>query len=60
MNLLVIIFGLIAILAVFGTVQAFKERNLLSIVFNVVTVAVIGGFTIATVIYAGYPPQLHK
>ena len=34
MNLLMVIFGLIAILAVIGTVQAFKERNALSVVFN--------------------------
>ena len=60
MNLLVVIFGLMAILAIFGTVQGIKERNILSILFNAATVVIIGGFTIATVIYGGYPPTLEK
>ena len=34
MNLLMVIFGLIGIFAAVGTVQAFKERNVLSILFN--------------------------
>ncbi|MFD1203913.1 MULTISPECIES: DUF2759 domain-containing protein [Sporosarcina] len=60
MNILMVIFGLVAILSVFGTVQGFKERNILSIVFNVASVVIFGGFTIATIIYAGYPPVLEK
>ena len=48
MNLLMVIFGLIAIFAVVGTVQAFKERNALSILFNLGAAVVFGGFTIAT------------
>ncbi|MFS0575213.1 DUF2759 domain-containing protein [Sporosarcina sp. 179-K 3D1 HS] len=59
MNLLMVIFGLIAILAVVGTVQAIKERNVLSILFNLGTAVVIGGFTIATIVFQGYPPSLH-
>lgn len=59
MNLLMVIFGLIAILAVFGTVQGFKERNLLSIVFNLLAAVIFGGFTIATIVFQGYPPSLH-
>lgn len=59
MNLLVIIFGLIGILAAVGTIQAFKERNALSILFNFVAFVVFGGFTLATVIFQGYPPTLH-
>ncbi|CAM3122432.1 DUF2759 domain-containing protein [Filibacter tadaridae] len=59
MNLLMIIFGLIAILAVVGTVQAFKERNVLSILFNVATAVVFGAFTVATIVYQGFPPSLH-
>ena len=59
MNLLMFIFGLIAILAVVGTVQGFKERNLLSIVFNLLAAVIFGGFTIATIVFQGYPPSLH-
>ena len=55
MNLLMIIFGLIAILAVVGTVQ---ERNILSIIFNLGAAVVFGGFTIATLVFQGYPPGL--
>ena len=59
MNLLMIIFGLIAILAVVGTFQAFKERNALSILFNAGAAVVFGGFTILTIVYQGFPPSLH-
>lgn len=59
MNLLMVIFGLIAILAVVGTVQAFKERNVLSILFNLGAAVVFGGFTIATLVFQGFPPTLH-
>ncbi|WP_082731878.1 DUF2759 family protein [Sporosarcina sp. HYO08] len=58
MNLLMVIFGLIGILAVVGTVQAFKERNIISIVFNLGAAVVFGGFTVATIIFQGYPPTL--
>ncbi|GKV68085.1 hypothetical protein NCCP2716_05830 [Sporosarcina sp. NCCP-2716] len=59
MNLLMVIFGLIAILAVVGTIQGFKERNLLSIVFNLLAAVIFGAFTIATIVTQGYPPSLH-
>ena len=58
MNLLMVIFGLIGIFAAIGTVQAFKERNILSILFNFGAFVVFGGFTIATIITQGYPPTL--
>lgn len=58
MNLLMVIFGLIGILAAVGTVQAFKERNVLSVLFNFVAFAVFGGFTLATIIFQGYPQVL--
>ena len=56
MNLLMVIFGLIAILAVVGTVQAFKQRNALSILFNLGAAVIFGGFTIATLVFQGFPP----
>lgn len=59
MNLLMVIFGLVAIFAAVGTYQAFKEKNLLSLVFNFGTFAVFGFFTVMTVLNQGYPPSLH-
>lgn len=53
-----VIFGLIAILSVVGTVQALKERNVLGIIFNIGAAVVFGGFTIATIVFQGYPPTL--
>ena len=58
MNLLMVIFGLVAILAVFGTFQAIKEKNLLSVVFNLLSAAVFGWFVIMTIVNSGYPPKL--
>lgn len=58
MNILMVIFGLVAIFAVIGTVQAFKQRNVLSILFNVAAAVIFGGFTIATIVFQGYPPVL--
>ncbi|MER1984843.1 MAG: DUF2759 domain-containing protein [Solibacillus sp.] len=59
MNLLMVIFGLIAILAAIGTFQAIKEKNLLSVGFNLVTALIFGWFVIMTVLNAGYPPKMH-
>ncbi len=59
MNLLMVIFGLVAILGAVGTVQAIKEKNLLGVVFNVATFAIFAWFTVMTIIEHGYPPSLH-
>jgi hypothetical protein len=59
MNLLMVIFGLVAILGAFGTYQAFKEKNLLSLLFNLGTFAIFGFFTVMTILNHGYPPSLH-
>jgi len=50
------IFGLVAIFAIGGTFQGFKEKNLLAIIFNIAAVAIFGWFTVMTVINQGYPP----
>ncbi|WP_082220256.1 DUF2759 domain-containing protein [Domibacillus robiginosus] len=55
MNGLTIIFALITILAVFSTISAVKNKNLLGIVFSLGTAGVIGWFTIMTVLHHGYP-----
>ncbi|KGR81580.1 DUF2759 domain-containing protein [Lysinibacillus odysseyi] len=57
--ILMIIFGLIAILSVVGTFQAIKEKNLLSVVFNVAAAAIFGWFVVMTVLNSGYPPVHH-
>ena len=54
--LLMIIFGLIAIICVVGTFQAIKDKNPLSIVFHFGGAAIFGWFVIMTVINSGYPP----
>ncbi len=57
--ILMIIFGLVAIISVVGTFQAIKEKNLLGVVFNVASAAIFGWFVVMTVLHAGYPPKLH-
>ena len=46
----IIIFLLVAILAIFGTLSALKNKNLLGILFGGGTVAVFGFFAIMTLI----------
>ncbi|GLY09953.1 DUF2759 domain-containing protein [Bacillus badius] len=55
MNGLVIIFALVALLALFSTVSALKNKNLLGIIFGLGTLGVFGWFTVMTVIHQGYP-----
>ncbi|MCM3611259.1 DUF2759 domain-containing protein [Planococcus sp. MERTA32b] len=57
--LLVIIFALIAVLAAIGTVQTLKNKEVLGFLFNFGTLAIFGGFAIATAITQGFPPHLH-
>ena len=57
--MLLVIFGLIAILAAVGTLQTLKNKEILGFLFNFGTLVVFGGFTIATLITQGYPPALH-
>lgn len=57
--LLVVIFGLIAILAAIGTVQTLKNKEVLGFLFNFGTFVIFGAFSVATLITHGYPPGLH-
>ncbi|MGE7623660.1 DUF2759 domain-containing protein [Viridibacillus sp. NPDC096237] len=59
MNLLMVIFGLVAILGLVGTVQAIKEKSILGIAFNFAAFVVFGWFVFMTVLNQGYPPTLH-
>ncbi|KKB37281.1 DUF2759 domain-containing protein [Bacillus thermotolerans] len=52
---LVVIFGLVTILAIFSSISALKNKNILGIVFGLGTLAVFGWFTVMTVINHGYP-----
>jgi hypothetical protein len=59
MNLLMVIFGLIAILAAVGTVQTLKNKQFLGLIFNFGTFLIFGAFTVATIVTQGFPPSLH-
>jgi uncharacterized membrane protein len=52
---LVIIFGLVAILALVATVRAFKSKNFLGLLFAGGSAVVFGWFTVMTIINSGYP-----
>ncbi|WP_033541928.1 DUF2759 domain-containing protein [Planococcus sp. CAU13] len=57
--ILVVIFGLIAVLAAIGTVQTFKNKEVLGFLFNFGTLAIFGAFAVATAITQGFPASLH-
>lgn len=59
MNLLMVIFALVAIFAVVNLFQAIKEKNILALIFSIATVAIFGWFVVMTVLNQGYPPKLH-
>ncbi|MCH7321733.1 MULTISPECIES: DUF2759 domain-containing protein [Solibacillus] len=56
MNLLMVIFGLIAIFGVVGIFQSIKEKNILAVLFNAAAAGVFGWFVIMTILNQGYPP----
>ncbi|MED1205138.1 DUF2759 domain-containing protein [Heyndrickxia acidicola] len=51
----VIIFALVTLLAIFGTVSSIRKKNLLGAAFGLITLGIFGWFTVMTVIYSGYP-----
>ncbi|MFD1030719.1 DUF2759 domain-containing protein [Metaplanococcus flavidus] len=57
--LVVVIFGLIAILAAIGSVQTLKNKQVLGFLFNFGTFIIFGAFAVATLITQGYPPEVH-
>jgi Protein of unknown function (DUF2759) len=56
---LVIIFALVALLAVYGVFTSLKNKNFLGVFFAVATVAVFGWFAIMTLIESGFPTGAH-
>ncbi|AMW98816.1 DUF2759 domain-containing protein [Rummeliibacillus sp. G93] len=59
MNLLMVIFGLVAIFGLIGTIQSIKEKAILGIIFNFAAFAVFGWFVFMTILHQGFPPSLH-
>lgn len=54
-NALSILMLMVFIVGVWGLVAAFKNKNLLAILFSLATVATFGFFAIATIFTFGYP-----
>ena len=59
MNLLMIIFALIAILSLVSAFKSIKNKNILALIFGVASFAIFGWFVVMTVLNQGYPPTLH-
>lgn len=59
MNLLMVIFALVAVLGLVGTIQSIREKAILGIVFNFASFAVFGWFVFMTIKDQGFPPSLH-
>ncbi len=56
--ILMIIFGLIAIISVVGTFQAIKEKNLLSVALHGAAAVILGWFVIVSVLNGAYPAPI--
>jgi hypothetical protein len=52
---LVIIFGLTALLALYGAFTSLRNKNFLGVGFALATVGVFAWFTIMTVLHHGFP-----
>ena len=51
----VIIFALVAILAVFASLSALKNKNILGAIFGILSLVVFGLFAVMTLIDSGFP-----
>ncbi|MED3660734.1 DUF2759 domain-containing protein [Ureibacillus sp. FSL K6-8385] len=58
MNLLMVFFGLIAILSLVAAFRAIKEKNVLAIIFGLAAGIVFGWFVFMTIYHQGYPPAI--
>lgn len=56
--MLMVIFGLIAIISVVGAFQAIKEKNLLSVVLHGAAALLLGWFVIVSLLNGAYPPPI--
>ncbi|GEK31658.1 hypothetical protein KZO01_19670 [Kurthia zopfii] len=59
MNLLMVIFALVSILGLVGTIQAIRQKAILGVLFNFAAFAVFGWFVFMTIKDQGFPPSLH-
>lgn len=59
MNLLMVIFALIAILSLVSAFKSIRNKNVLALLFGIASFAIFGWFTVMTVLNQGYPPTLH-
>jgi drug/metabolite transporter (DMT)-like permease len=55
----VIIFALVALLALYGMVRSLREKNILGFLFGLGALAVFGWFTVMTVLHHGFPTGTH-
>ncbi|SFC39720.1 Protein of unknown function [Bacillus sp. OV322] len=53
--LLVIIFGLVSLLALAGIFKSLKSKNILGLLFAVISTGIFGWFTVMTLIHNGFP-----
>ncbi|KGR78465.1 DUF2759 domain-containing protein [Ureibacillus manganicus] len=59
MNLLMVIFALIAVLSLVSAFKSIRNKNVLALIFGIASFAIFGWFTVMTVLNQGYPPTLH-
>lgn len=57
--ILMVIFGLLAVVCVIGAFQAVRQKNILSVGFHLLGAGILGWFVIMTVANSGYPAVLH-
>ncbi|AKL85165.1 DUF2759 domain-containing protein [Bacillus atrophaeus] len=53
--LLMVIFGLVTLFAVWGVLRSVRNKNILGFLFAGATLFVFGWFTVMTLINSGYP-----
>jgi len=56
---IVIIFAIVALLAVYGGFSALKKKNLLGAFWGVASFVVFGWFALMTIIHHGFPTGTH-
>ncbi|MFC4182681.1 DUF2759 domain-containing protein [Saccharococcus thermophilus] len=55
----VIIFALIALLALYGVVRTLRSKNILGFIFGLGAFAVFGWFVVMTILHHGIPTGTH-
>jgi hypothetical protein len=55
----VIIFALVALLALYGMVRTLRSKNILGFIFGLGAFAVFGWFAVMTILHHGFPTGTH-